>query len=64
MAAQTMNNPLTSGRGACSVTNIYVVPQYCTPVTVKYSAAIAVSRQSRWNRRRIELCVKKLEWDK
>ena len=42
VAAQTMNKPLTSGRGACRVTNMYVVPQYCTPVTVKYSAAIAV----------------------
>ena len=41
VAAQTMNKPLTSGRGACRVTNMYVVPQYCTPVTVKYSAAMA-----------------------
>ena len=41
VAAHRIKRPFTKARGACSVTSMYEVPQYCTPVTVKYSAAIA-----------------------
>ena len=46
VAAHRIKRPFTKARGACSVTSMYEVPQYCTPVTVKYSAAIAGHEKS------------------
>lgn len=44
VAAHKMKRALTSGKGALRATVRYLVPQNCTPVTVKYSAVLTPNR--------------------
>lgn len=44
VAAQRMKSKLSTGKGASNTNEKYLIPQYCTPVTVKYNAVIAVQR--------------------